>query len=798
MDLSSMFDDLPAHLPRPSSFPSPAEIRQKAREHSVQLFADHELLSRIVAIHEETIRKRWNKKSGPQRQRILREAGPDLPDRHRPDIRAWQQKSTDKKNYMCPFLNIEDLAKSKNMLILLYARGRHQPVDFVHADLMQAAFGEASGATMPAFLNEYTMMFHDRNTAETYGELVSWDDDENAFEYMYNNIGMHPGHGLQALEIQQHIWGFLVRWCQVLLRDISPLTTGDALPDPGSPVDQDVEVTSLQVIAMEAPYRIPARLDFLRLKALAAAERNAREDHLWSLREDPSYFVDVVQTFAEHRQEMILDTQGHKHPTLREPGRPLLWNRILGYMSLHAHFGFATYDEIFKQVQELERLYNRHGSALSPTSDLPSDLMDAFQDLRFLLDAAKIDLINSLRMELFASPPLRAFCSRKPQDPNTTKMSTIFSPPHRDHPVNRVMPFVNMLFDDQQLFLVGLHTIVDEIERAIRADTQVEAFMSPLIVDRISSLSAIAECLHQLHLFQPWARKIEDGMDQNKAKLSKRYNKKFEGWKHVLAAKFEGSQLYRLGDPSDGKFNYPSHRRRNKQNVEIMRKAEANLDLFWESVDAHYKSNVGGRSGKDMLAHVLSGDRAIQRTPEWIQPEKKKVPIAQDEYVYQQFSAIFHDSSAQVSGSFDRSTISTTSTKTKTRGVANVPGNSDTPDWQSTIPHESTNIDQSVAVDRRAFKVFKALFHSPNNPDQPGEVPWADFIHAMVTMGFSAEKAHGSAWNFFPKTARVDVERSIQFHEPHPSSKIPFHWARRYGRRLARAYGWTGEMFRLS
>jgi hypothetical protein len=101
-------------------------------------------------------------------------------------------------------------------------------------------------------------------------------------------------------------------------------------------------------------------------------------------------------------------------------------------------------------------------------------------------------------------------------------------------------------------------------------------------------------------------------------------------------------------------------------------------------------------------------------------------------------------------------------------------------------------------VDKRTHKVFKALFHSPYNSYLPSEVPWLDFLHAIVALGFSAEKAHGSAWNFFPKAIEVDIERSIQSHAPHPSNKIPFHWAQRYRRRLRRAYGWTGDLFTLT
>jgi hypothetical protein len=43
----------------------------------------------------------------------------------------------------------------------------------------------------------------------------------------------------------------------------------------------------------------------------------------------------------------------------------------------------------------------------------------------------------------------------------------------------------------------------------------------------------------------------------------------------------------------------------------------------------------------------------------------------------------------------------------------------------------------------------------------------------------------------------LDVERKINFHEPHPEKKVPFRTCRRYGRRLNRAYGWTGDMFIL-
>lgn len=241
------------------------------------------------------------------------------------------------------------------MLLLLHFRGRYHPKEFVHSDVEQAALGETSGTTMPAFLNEYTMYFHRGETANTYGELVSWDDDEDAFENMTNEVGMHPGHGLQALEIQQRIYTFLVKWSRGLLQDVPPLTESDILANSGPPTAL-ADITSLQIIALKAPYRIPAHLDLARLQAIASAGRNAREDHLWALREDPSYFADAMEEVSEHRQERLLDTKGQQNPTLKEPGRPLFWNRVLGAVVVESYFGFAAFDEIVRQTTNIWQL----------------------------------------------------------------------------------------------------------------------------------------------------------------------------------------------------------------------------------------------------------------------------------------------------------------------------------------------------------------------------------------------------------------------------------------------------------
>jgi hypothetical protein len=86
------------------------------------------------------------------------------------------------------------------------------------------------------------------------------------------------------------------------------------------------------------------------------------------------------------------------------------------------------------------------------------------------------------------------------------------------------------------------------------------------------------------------------------------------------------------------------------------------------------------------------------------------------------------------------------------------------------------------------------LFHAPNDGELPRSIRWTEIRNALTKIRFAAEKLHGSAWQFTPTT--IDLPRGIQFHGPHPISEVPLVLARRYGTRLARAYGWDGTMFR--
>lgn len=184
------------------------------------------------------------------------------------------------------------------------------------------------------------------------------------------------------------------------------------------------------------------------------------------------------------------------------------------------------------------------------------------------------------------------------------------------------------------------------------------------------------------------------------------------------------------------------------------------------------------------------------RTPPWEASSKgAKVPkslIPASEAPIA-FSKDLHDVTKQITGGFSK-TKATTKSKNKTRGVAEFHDDDQAvPELGPTLLPTSR---ATFKVDKRALKVLRTLFYSPNSPDQPGEVAWSGVLHAMTSVGFGAEKLRSSAWQFTPRNSIAGW--SIQLHEPHPGNKLPFVLARHYGRSLNIAFGWTIDSFELA
>jgi hypothetical protein len=100
---------------------------------------------------------------------------------------------------MWPHINQEDLSKPRTFLLLLNSQGRHHPTEFAAANGEAQHLGKVSQALVHVFPSEHIMLLNGRDS-NNYGRLLSWDEHEDAFDWMTQKIQFLPGEGLLILE----------------------------------------------------------------------------------------------------------------------------------------------------------------------------------------------------------------------------------------------------------------------------------------------------------------------------------------------------------------------------------------------------------------------------------------------------------------------------------------------------------------------------------------------------------------------------------------------------------------------
>ncbi|KAF2840650.1 hypothetical protein M501DRAFT_1023066 [Patellaria atrata CBS 101060] len=710
------------------------------------------------------------KKTTQQRKDILLTAWPNMSTTHRPDIDAWKMKNdrtskSKEDTYYFPYINLEDLTKPRLLLLFFNSRGRNPPNAFANADLRATHF-------------------------DRYGELISWDDHPDASQWLFTGRGVHPGHGLWILQVQERLYRFLVDCCKHIVHDIPAANLTNLnqsiQPEPPSLSSNSDDFISLTITATEAPYRLPAHLNFRRLESLIEAKLSEAEDYIWSLREDLGYSASAILEWKEHRRETMLDTRGHRHPDFNPTPSTLFWNRVIVNVTSWAFSRVEIWGRLRDMVAELCRLQTVYADDISPDKDLPEPYKSALLSFYFHLTQFVKGSIGSLKTGFIPSPPIRPCFVREPQEPHSTIIRMIRRTNLTKIKGREDLIWIFMtLFDERQLHIAGLNTLMDELERLTESDNSIKDLVSPLVADFVSELALFSQCLYQIELYQPWAATLEHDLAENDENLKAEY---VESQRPI--AGYVGYQLspriVELGTPAGDRFRYPIDKRRARQNVESMIAAEKQLDSFWNALDLQL--NGAGRISPRLKA--LLRQRMLHRTPEWQEPQGKSSTsaVTEDEgtVLFPLSSLGFH-----VGEDTGRYTFTQFKVKPKTRGAAHPIQEAEKSDEVTPSPR-----GHKFTVDKRAFKVFNTLFYTPTVSSQPGTIAWADFLYALAALGFTAEKLYGSVWQFHP--TKLDVERSINIHEPHPSGKIPFTTAKRHGRRPNRAYGLHTESFVLS
>jgi hypothetical protein len=610
---------------------------------------------------------------------------------------------------------------------------------------------------------------------------------ESSIARMMAGLDFHPGRGLLVLELQEKVLSFLHQCAKRILHDLMPMTTAQCSsispPPLVTPVPTDVGWHSVATMSAEAPYRVPIQFDFTRLQSLVKAKRDEAEDHIWLLREDPGYFRDIVGELSEHRPERLPYESGRVDLGDR------FWGVVFGRSMLaDAYSNLWIWHLVSKHIEKVARLREYYGERIAPRRKLPIEYEEALLHFSHVMVEIRNLPLHLFRHRIFASPALRRHFYRvREGDPAHVSVG-------RKHEGRKdyFIWLIEQLCEEETLLKLGPKNILDELERVVRDDSESQGTPQK---DRLSS--HISNILSDVAV----AMEVDEAVANHRPNV---------GFLHTLPAKTlnDGRQkdLRPLRDIQDeimddvferkldtagyplSKFDYPSDKPRTASTTEKMRIAEQNLDQLWDIVDTHFLQRTG-KTIHELLSAAKLKPRELERTPQWIDPIAQLPTAAQASTTPALPNFDVHDleERTRVQGIGEPPEPKS---KVKTRGVAREPAI----EVEEPISAPLLNTPQTISVSNRAYATFSILFHNPSNNKQlPGEIPWTDFLHALSSTGFSIEKQTGSAWLFVPPSTIRSTP--IIFHEPHPSSKVPFHIARRHGRRLARTYGWNSDTF---
>jgi hypothetical protein len=399
--------------------------------------------------------------------------------------------------YVFPQINLEDLSKPKTLLLFLQARARNEPDVFANSDGNVNYLGRMSGAVASTTLEQYAIVFSNRKTPETYGEVITTEGKTESFVKL-NGWGTETG--LEILEMQQRIMRFLLDCCKAIMHDFAPDTlTSHAfpvLPAVVLPKETADGFASLAIMAQETPYRVPAHMDLERLELIIETHKSDVEDHIWTLREDPDYFTSCIQDCKDHSVYFLKDTNGRDHPLSKPNRKGELWTMIISRMVASAHYRLESWAELLTQVKSLRALQAKHAQNISLEKELPKEYSDALYKFACYCLWETTVPRGELMYYWASSPPMRQYYLLRPfedeEDPRVATFVQKEGVSERWNSAEKELHWLlDAIFEDGfDLKVLSLPGAVDELQRLIQSEPDVRNTLKICVtIGRLCALS---------------------------------------------------------------------------------------------------------------------------------------------------------------------------------------------------------------------------------------------------------------------------------------------------------------------
>jgi hypothetical protein len=215
---------------------------------------------------------------------------------------------------------MEALLKDDNLRLFIEMRSQETPDLSTRLDGLRARI--ALGLLPYTWYNKrdhlLTIDFTRNENRTTQSlQLYSHRDAGQKGEMWLARFAFDPVVGHMCLESQEGAYQFLVK----CVESISGIKFGGSKDrkrwkQPKTP-SQSTEVVAQADLAAEveqAPYRVPSALNFEHLQVFIAGRLSVAEDHIWTLREDPSYFQDTAQAYEQHQRQNLHTAQSGPAP----------------------------------------------------------------------------------------------------------------------------------------------------------------------------------------------------------------------------------------------------------------------------------------------------------------------------------------------------------------------------------------------------------------------------------------------------------------------------------------------------
>ena len=306
----------------------------------------------------------------------------------------------------------------------------------------------------------YTMRLSGQGSRTTYGKLVWWEDDPQSKNEIDCGVGTHPSEGLIMLEIQAKLYRFFFRCTELILHDFdlsaSAITSLAISPKPAISTDSGLiflapsEWLSITKLNAEAAYHLPQKFPLQLLRKLATPKFEEAEDAFWALREeDPFQFQQALK--ESYRREIEAPCKTFQKIG-RVPGEEgsLPIRCACECLVDKSCRNLILWHALLKDLDELSKLAPDLDSHVRLLETLPSAYIDAFTNLRALVNSVKNYVLDDFFRAMICCPEFLSFHAVEPRGGTGYIRFRLLDPSMKDLPQIFKFFSISMTMKDQR------------------------------------------------------------------------------------------------------------------------------------------------------------------------------------------------------------------------------------------------------------------------------------------------------------------------------------------------------------